>query len=123
ANVQANQLQLAIWRAMGYTAAEIGGVGGGWYDAYDDLLAGWELDYESDITNNLWSADSTGDIWVVNLVGKDSQGQYTVNAQDQLIRIPGSDPGAVVPEPVSLAVWSVVGIMGACLIARRQRLA
>jgi hypothetical protein len=120
ANIQANQLQLAIWSAMGYTPGEIGGVGSGWYSAYDDLLAGWEADFQSDVTNNVWSG--TGDVWVVNLVGKDSSGQYTVNAQDQLIRIPSPDPGAVVPEPVSLAVWSVVGIMGACLIARRQRL-
>lgn len=121
AKKQANELQLAIWSAMTYTDGEIGGVSGGWYDAYDGKLAGWEDDFEADVAANLWSG--TGDVWVVNLVGKDGSGQYTVNAQDQLVRIPSSDPGSIVPEPVSLAVWSVVGIMGACLIARRQRLA
>lgn len=121
ASKQANELQLAIWSAMGYTPDQIGGVGSGWYSTYDDKLAGWKADFESDVANNLWTG--TGDVWVVNLVGQNSSGQYKINAQDQLIRIPSTDPGTIVPEPMSLVVWSVVGIMGACLITRRQRLA
>jgi hypothetical protein len=111
ARMQANELQLAIWQAMGYTPAEIGGASnGGWYDTYDGKLAGWEADFNSDVANNLWSG--TGDIYVLNLLRKNGAGNYTINAQDQLIRIPSD----VIPEPVSLAVWSVLGVaaVGIC---------
>lgn len=113
AAVQANQLQLAIWSAMGYTAAEIGGAGSGWYDTYDDKLAGWRADFDADVADGLWTG--TGDVYVVSLLGKNSAGEYSVHAQDQLIRIPSD----VVPEPMSLAVWSVLGLAGLCLARRR----
>ena len=103
ARTQANNLQLAIWVAMGYTPSEIGGAGnGGWYDTYDDKLAGWQTDFQND---NSWSG--TGDIYIVQLLGKNSSGKYTVHAQDQLIR----HPNGVVPEPASAVVWSVLGMV------------
>ena len=101
ARIQANELQLAIWIAIGYTPAEIGGVGSGWYSAYDDKLAGWQAAFGSDLS---WSG--TGNIYIANLLGRDSSGNYTVHAQDQLVR-------NVIPEPLSALVWLVLGITAA----------
>lgn len=101
ANFQANELQLAIWVAMGYTPSEIGGEVGGWYDMYDEKVAGWEAAYLSDVANNQWSG--TGDVYILNLKRSDNN----KDAQDQLIRHP------VVPEPASLLVW--LAITGVCV--------
>ena len=115
ARIQANELQLAIWEAMGYLPLEIGGAGnGGWYDTYDGKLAAWEGEFNSDLANNLWAG--TGDIYVLNLLRQNGAGNYTIHVQDQLVRIPSD----VIPEPVSLMVWSTLGIlMGvACRLKR-----
>jgi len=111
ARIQANELQLAIWVGMGYSAAQIGGVGAGWYSTYDGQLAGWQADFLSDGT---WSG--TGDVYIVNLLGQDSSGEYTVNVQDQLIRIPGN----VIPEPLSAVIWLFLGA-GAFGVAQLRR--
>jgi len=111
ARVQANELQLAIWVAMEYTPAEIGGVlPGGWYATYSGKVAGWFTEFQSDLG---WSG--TGDIHVLNLMGKNSAGNYTIHAQDQLVRIPGN-----VPEPMSVFIWSMLAITIAGLTHLRR---
>jgi len=97
AKTQANQLQTAIWRAMEYTRPQIGT---GYYDTYNVGYDTWKDLFDVDVAANNWVG--TGDIYVMNVLGKDASGNYTVNAQDQLVRI----PDVVVPEPVSLVVWS-----------------
>ena len=99
ARIQANELQLAIWEAMGYTPAEIGGVGSGWYSTYSGKVAGWHSAFLSDAT---WSG--TGDIYMLNLLRQDASGNYTLNAQDQLVRHPSN----IIPEPLSVAVWAML---------------
>jgi hypothetical protein len=47
-------------------------------------------------------------------LGQDANGDYTVNAQDQLARIT-----SVVPEPWSLVVWG--GFIATVLWAKRHR--
>jgi hypothetical protein len=112
ARIQANELQLSIWEAMGYTPAEIGGIiPGGWYATYSGKIAGWNAEFQSD---GAWSG--TGDVYVLNLMGKDSNGNYSVHAQDQLVRISDS----VNPEPVSAVIWSILAITVAG-VARRRR--
>jgi hypothetical protein len=116
ARFQANEVQLAIWRAMNYLPAEIGGVSnGGWYDTYDNKLAGWEAEWQSDVDGGLWTG--TGDIYVVTLLAADSSGEYTIHAQDQLIRIPSDN---VIPEPLSAVVWSaLLALVGGAIHRRR----
>jgi hypothetical protein len=113
ARTQANELQLALWRAMGYSAAEIGT---GWHNAYDGKLAGWQSDFQSDVDNQLWSG--TGDVYVLNLLGQDGRGDYTVHAQDQLIRATSPPPISVVPEPFSGVVWVLLAVVGTALLQR-----
>ncbi|MCO6045377.1 hypothetical protein NG895_15815 [Aeoliella sp. ICT_H6.2] len=108
ASFQANELQLAIWEAMGYTPAEIGGVNGGWYDTYDGKVAGWETEFNNDVTNGVWSG--TGDVYVLNLLSKDGNGEYSIDAQDQLIRHPSMQ---AVPEAGSVLVW--LSVAGGCI--------
>jgi hypothetical protein len=98
---------------MGYTPGDIGGVNpGGWYDTYDGKLAGWEAEFQSDVANQLWSG--TGNVFVANMMGQDSQGNYTVHSQDQLVR------ASHTPEPISAVVWSVLGI-GAIGVTQLRR--
>ena len=110
ASIQANQLQLAIWVAMGYTSTDIGGVlPGGWYATYSGKVAGWNADWLADST---WSKTGIGGIRVVNLLAKDTFENYTIGAQDQLQRI--------IPEPMSAVVWSVLAIAVAGVIKLRR---
>ena len=101
-----NALQLAIWKGMGYTEAEIKQyIGTSWYNTYNAVLAGnslqpgkpWYADFAADTS---WSG--VGEIRVMNL-RKVVNGAYTDYAQDQLVRVPA-------PEPWSAAVWGLLAI-------------
>jgi hypothetical protein len=105
---QANELQTATWHALGYTRDQIGQ---GYYDTYNVNYGAWQNLFNADVAANNWSG--TGDIYVLNLLGQDANGNYTVNAQDQLARI-----SSVVPEPWSLAVWG--GLVAGVLLAKRR---
>lgn len=107
---QANELQYAIWRAMGYSDSEIGS---GWSGSYDDNYSGWLADF----TASGWTG--TGDIYVMNLLGIDSQGNYTKNVQDQLVRIPTPGTSEHVPEPLSVAIWSMLGLVAFGICRKR----
>ena len=96
----ANTLQYAIWKSMGYSDAAIGA---SWSATYNPLLAG--KGWANAFAASTWSG--TGNIYIMNLRTFDSAGRYTGYAQDQLVRVPGS-----LPEPMSLAVWSFLGAVG-----------
>jgi hypothetical protein len=97
-----NELQLAIWASLGYTAEEIGQ---SWYDASDTHLAAWQAEFAASGWTGL------GDIYIMRLLGQDSSGEYTVPAQDLLVRVSNTQ----VPEPGSLFVWVglTAGVAGA----------
>jgi hypothetical protein len=97
----ANALQLALWKSVGYTQADITPhVGPAWYLTFNTLLNSkpWPSNYSSDVANSqLFGISSVRVINLKNFRGRD--------AQDQLI---------LVPEPLSFFVWSLaIGCIGA----------
>jgi hypothetical protein len=93
----ANALQLALWKSIGYTQADITShVGPAWYLTYNNLLGTkpWQNDYNNDSVKA-----GVGSVRVINLLNFRHR-----NAQDQLI---------LVPEPLTAVVWSVtIGCIG-----------
>ncbi len=92
--IDVNTLQLAIWESIGYDQTDVSThVGPNWYNGYNAVLQNkpWSTNYTYDVTHALWSG--LGDVRIMNL--KTLAG---VNAQDQL---------TTVPEPFSIAVWSL----------------
>lgn len=107
-----NALQLAIWKGIGYTPSQImTQVGWSWYMTYNFVLSfkPWQAQFAADST---WSG--VGDIQIMNLRKVGPNGEYTDYAQDQLFR------GAV-PEPVSIAVWSLLACCAGAVRSRRAR--
>jgi hypothetical protein len=90
-----NTLQLAIWKAIGYVQADVAlHIGPGWYNTYNTVLGTkpWAANFNTDVVNNAWSG--IGSVRVVNL-----KTTLNTNAQDQL---------AIIPEPYSALVWTLL---------------
>ena len=111
----ANALQLALWISIGYTHginspnSDISKyIGQSWYNMYYPKLQA--KTWATDFTNSGWSG--LGGVQIMNLRGVNSDGIYTTNNQDQLIR--------EMPEPWSFLVWSVLAICAGGLGARRH---
>jgi hypothetical protein len=126
--VAANTLQLAIWKGMGYTK----NAGSGWYDGVDgyiksswydtynndytktlaqDLVSGiWESEFNADVTSGAWSG--IGNVRIMNLRKVNSDGSYGGYVQDQLV---------IIPEPISVVVWSLLGVSIGAVLLRRER--
>jgi len=64
------------------------------------------------VSSGAWSG--IGNVRVLNLYGKDTHGNYTVNAQDQLYMV------ATVPEPETYALM-LAGLALVGSVARRRR--
>jgi hypothetical protein len=103
-----NELQLAIWVSMGYTAADLGT---SWYDASDTHLDAWQAEFAA----SGWTG--FGEIYIMDLLGQDSSGEYTRPAQDQLVRI----SSASIPEPAGVFVWVGLTIGVATILFVRPR--
>lgn len=105
-----NALQYVFWQEMGYSNSDINnalpGSPAASYAA--NVPAAWENQYDSDILNNLWNgaAGYLGSVRVMNLVTA-SGGR----AQDQLV---------MVPEASTIAVWSVLSLLGAGVAYRKR---
>lgn len=113
----ANALQFAIWKSMGYSESQIESAAGSssWYNDYDALLTskGWANDFANDAN---WSG--TGDIFVMSLRRFDSAGQYTGYAQDQIVRVQTHTP-----EPMSFVIWTALGLLGVMIYRKQLRTA
>jgi hypothetical protein len=107
-NQDANAVQVGIWRSMGYLGGgDATSPVGANYDAV--LLASLDTAYAADAA---WAAQAvdingnkTGNISIMNL--KTLSGD---NAQDQLVRMPPPPGNTPVPEPLSIAVWSLLAM-------------
>ena len=89
AALQANELQYAIWKGIGYTDSQIQNAGGTTFSASTQTLVDWANAYNADGTWN-HASTSFGDVKVLNLGNLGDGG--AANAQDQLVLIPR--PGA-----------------------------
>ena len=119
-----NALQLAIWLSVGWNTSVID----------DYITSSWITTYSNHLATKPWKPGGTGagsfansgwtglgGVQVMNLLGEDSQGNYTKYAQDQLIRIP--PPGGIVPsapEAASFVVWSLLVSIGTMAAGRRR---
>jgi hypothetical protein len=118
AALQANELQYAIWKGIGYTDNQIQNAGGTTFSPSTQTLVDWANAYNADGT---WSHAGTnfGDVQIINLGNVGDHG--AANAQDQLVLIPHTPPGASpAPEPTSLAIWGFVVSLGGVVAWRRQ---
>ncbi len=111
----ANTLQFAIWKGMGYSETQIESAArnSSWYNKHDDRLnnKGWADDFANDSN---WSG--TGDVFVMSLRTFDSSGRYTGYAQDQIVRVQ-----AHMPEPMSFAIWISLGLLAGVIYRRQLR--
>jgi hypothetical protein len=115
-----NLLQNAIWAGMVMDAGndtEIGKSGVSEcaitdWKGYEKLGIGL-TDFNKAVVGNKWKAGDLGDVVVLNMVAKDRDGNWTSPAQDQL---------GLVPEPATLAIWSILGVcgIGGHLVRRRR---
>lgn len=105
-----NALQYVFWREMGYSNADINNAlpGNPAASYASDVPTAWQTQYASDIANNLWNgaAGYLGSVRVMNLVTLRG-----VKSQDQLV---------MVPEASTIAVWSVLSLVGAGVAYRKR---
>ncbi len=95
-------VQQAIWSMEGETN----------FGNMSNLATTYKNMANAAVNSGAWNG--IGNVRVLNLYSKDSHGQYTVNAQDQLYMVTS------VPEPESYAMMLAgLGLVGA--IARRRR--
>src|SRR5262249_20828319 len=113
-DLDANAIQIGIWRSMGYLGANDSGssISGSFnlaplgtknsplrctltYEYYNDLA--WTGAASMDVNGN--KGTYTGDVSILNLKGLDGG-----DAQDQLVRH--------MPEPMSVVVWSFLAMCG-----------
>lgn len=103
----ANALQYAIWRQIGFSDSTINAATGNSASAYAALAAGktWLSDYANDAG---WNKSSSyfGDVRIMIL--ETLSGGV---AQDQLV---------LVPEAGTVSVWLGLGVLGSCLAYRRR---
>jgi hypothetical protein len=97
----ANSLQKAIW----YIEQEISSLSG------DSQALAWFAEADNAVTSGAWAG--LGNVRALNLLRKDSSGNFTVQAQDQLYMLP-------VPEP-STATFVLLGGAAAVRTWRRRR--
>jgi len=121
-----NALQVGIWQSMGYASPNtIPTIS---YDTV--LLASWVTAFAADAAWAMQAADvngnKTGNVSIMNLAkGYVKHGIFKVKdlkIQDQLVWIPPPpDGGAPVPEPLSLAVWSLLAMCVGGISTQRRR--
>lgn len=113
-----NTLQAGIWTSLGYTSL---------FTPDAALLTSLTNLYNSDMTWAAQTADingnKTGNVKIMNLVTLNANGVgIKTHHQDQLVWIPTSPPPPpVVPEPLSVVVWSLLAMCAGSVIARRTR--
>ncbi len=110
ANKQARALQYGIWSGMGFSDEEIS-TQAGWSSSFiqelkDDYFDAWLGNY------NATGWQGTGQIKILRLYGQDRFGDYTVNVQDQLYRV---------PEPSALLLAGSLATAAFGLVRRRNR--
>jgi hypothetical protein len=115
ANDQARALQLGIWLGMGFTEQAISD-NTSWDDDYieelmDDYVDSWIVNFNQ---SGWEAAGKNGGIMILNLYARDFFGNFTINVQDQLYRV---------PEPASLLMVGGVALGAFALRRRHRRLA
>jgi hypothetical protein len=119
--MDANALQLALWKSIGYSQSNINTyIGTSWYNTYNPVLLAktWETNFNADVTSGAWVG--VEGVRVMNLRKVDTNGNYTNYAQDQLVRFPPPTRQQPVPEATSLVIWGLLVSCGA-IVAGRQR--
>lgn len=90
-----NTVQFGIWKALGYTQANMEAeVGPGFYGLYNFWLnfKGWQNTFNTQVANSQWSG--IGAVRIMNLRTLDGR-----NAQDQLLEV---------PEPLGVVIWALI---------------
>jgi len=123
----ANALQLGLWRELnpGWSNTAIAGLPNPWTPGYittleTTYLNTWMTNYQNDVDDGLWSANGTGDVYIMSL-RKFVVSQYGTitladgrkiklkdQAQDQLVRLPPPDQHEIVPELTTFCMASSV---------------
>jgi hypothetical protein len=112
-----NWVQNAIWAGMvpGGSGTTPGGVGSEYWKHYNQILLMSNTNLanigisDAEFALSGWTSGSLGNVRVANLV---TPGRDHVNSQDQLV---------LVPEPMSVIVWSLLGLCVSCGIYWRKR--